>query len=453
MNKVHIIGIGPGGEDYILPVAKRKVEESDCLLGAKRLVSLFKNLNKKEFLLEGHFDKAVSYIKKYKDRQKIAVLVSGDPGIYSFSRKISGILKPEEYAVIPGISAVQLAFARIGQCWEGVEIISLHGRRVDDLYGRVSASERLFLFMDAKFPPQALARRLLKDGSENKRAVVFKNLSYSDERIIDTDLKRLSRMTLSGLCVMIVQKKESESALKNRAKRASPGRFYGIGIGPGDPKLLTLKARQILSRADVIFVPKAGANSSSLARFIIEKAVPARKKFIELTFPMTKDKCILERYWRKAAKMIAGHVNTGRDAAFVTIGDPFVYSTYVYVSRILRRDFADIKIEIVPGVTAFNAAACAADLALVKADEKMAVVPVTENTEKLKWVFKEFDTVVLMKIGAKLQMLISFLKGLKLLKRAVLVSRVGYKDQRIIRNLASLRDERIGYLSVVIVKK
>ncbi|GFP19334.1 cobalt-precorrin-7 (C5)-methyltransferase [Candidatus Hakubella thermalkaliphila] len=84
MNKVYIVGIGPGSEDYLLPVARKEIKRSDVLVGGKRALALFRDLNKEEIYLEGHFDQAICYIEENRDRKKIAVLVSGDPGLYSF---------------------------------------------------------------------------------------------------------------------------------------------------------------------------------------------------------------------------------------------------------------------------------------------------------------------------------------------------------------------------------
>lgn len=442
--KVHIIGVGPGAQDYIPPVARSEIEKADCLIGAERFLALFRDLGKEEVLIEGHLDKVIPYIKKYKHKKRIAVLVSGDPGIYSLLGKMSKALKPREYAVIPGISALQLAFARIGESWNDAKIVSLHGRKADSLTGEISASEKVFLFTDADLPPDEIAERLLKEGSENRRVVIFENLSYPDEKIVDTDLRRLSKMKGWGLCAMIIGIPEY---------KADDGKLYGIGIGPGDPKLVTVRAKEILDRVDIVFAPKGREDGTSCARSIVEAVTKREKVFAELTFPMTKDKSILNRYWSRAAHRIVKEIRKGSEVAFVTIGDPFIYSTYVYLLRTLRKDFPDIKVETVPGVSAFNAAASAADLALVEGNERLAIVPVSKDLKGLKEALEDFDTVVLMKIGLKLNRVISLLKKLDLLKCAVLVSRVGHKDEKIIHDLVSLRDKKTGYLSVIIVKK
>jgi len=205
-NKVYIIGIGSGTEDYLLPIARREIEASDCLIGGRRALRLFQDLSKEEILLEGDFDQVIPYLLKERERKRIAVLVSGDPGLYSFLRTISLFLKREEYVVIPGISTVQIAFARIGEGWEDATIISLHGRKTKDLAVRVKESSKTFLFTDPSFSPGKIAAHLLNEGVENRRAIVMENLTYPNERIVDTDLIHIPEMKGFGLCVMIIMK-------------------------------------------------------------------------------------------------------------------------------------------------------------------------------------------------------------------------------------------------------
>ncbi len=206
MSKLYVIGIGPGTEEYLLPVARKAIESSDCLVGGKRALRSFQHLHKEEVLLEGNFEKIIPFLLKEREKKKIVLLVSGDPGLYSFLRTISRFLKKEEYGVLPGISTMQIAFARIGEGWEDATIISLHGRKAEDLARRVKESSKVFLFTDPNFPPQGIAAYLLENGVENRRAIVMENLTYPDERIVDADLDLLTQMEGFGLCVMIIKK-------------------------------------------------------------------------------------------------------------------------------------------------------------------------------------------------------------------------------------------------------
>lgn len=206
MNKFYIIGIGPGREEYILPIARREIEKADCLIGSKRILSLFQYPDKEKVSLENNFKAVISCIRENKDKKKTVVLVSGDPGLYSFSEDIRRAFKKEEYAILPGISTLQLAFARIGENWQDAKVISIHGRGHDNLAEEVRNSDNVFLFTDSRFPPERIALHLLKNGVENRRAVIFERLTYLDERIVDTDLKNLSEMKGFELCVMIIKR-------------------------------------------------------------------------------------------------------------------------------------------------------------------------------------------------------------------------------------------------------
>lgn len=207
LSPFYVIGVGPGNKDYLLPIAKKTIQKSDCLIGAKRSLLLFKNLRKEKILLEGHFDKIIPYIKEKRNKKRIAVLVSGDPGLYSFLANIKKHFAKEDFIVIPGISSLQLAFSKIGEVWQDTEIISLHGRKTNNLAEKIKKHNKVFLFTDSEFPPEKIAEYLLKKGIKNKKAIVFENLSYPDEKITETNLKELSKMRgFSALCTIIIQK-------------------------------------------------------------------------------------------------------------------------------------------------------------------------------------------------------------------------------------------------------
>ena len=138
-------------------------------------------------------------------KKKISLLVSGDPGLYSFLGRLSRFLSREEYVVIPGISAIQVAFARIGEGWEDSKIISLHGRKIGNLATKVKASAKIFLFTDANFPPNKIAAYLLERDVGNRKVIVLEHLTYPNERIVETDLDHLREMKEFGLCAVIIK--------------------------------------------------------------------------------------------------------------------------------------------------------------------------------------------------------------------------------------------------------
>lgn len=229
-------------------------------------------------------------------------------------------------------------------------------------------------------------------------------------------------------------------------------KLYGIGIGPGDPNLLTLRAKQILDRVNIIFVPKASQNGGSFARSIIEDVIYKPKRFVELTFPMIRDKKILRVYWLRAARKIAKELKTYKEGAFVTIGDPFIYSTYIYLLGTLRKNFPTIDVETIPGISSFSAAASYAQVPLVKGDEKLAILPVTRDLRCLRDALKVFDTVVLMKVGSKLDKVMGLLEEMNLIKNSVFVSHVGQPNEKILYDISPLKGRRREYLSLIIVR-
>lgn len=211
MGKIYIVGIGPGSKGYLLPLAKKAIQEADILVGAPRLLSLFKT-EKKTICLKGNYSEAIDYVLKNRRKERITILVSGDPGFFSFSRLITSRLKPDEYEIIPGISSIQLAFARIGEPWEDVFILSLHGRRKIGLTKAVLKHQKVFLFTDRKNNPANITSFLFRKGIRKRQIFVFKNLSLPNERVIKTDIKGLqgNKEEWGELCVMVIKKISSK---------------------------------------------------------------------------------------------------------------------------------------------------------------------------------------------------------------------------------------------------
>ena len=207
MEKVYIIGVGPGSKEYLIPLAGKTIRNSDVLIGARRLLCMF-NVKKKTIPVDGNYSYALSYILRNKNRKKIAVLVSGDPGIFSFSRQITSQLKPDEYEIIPGISSMQLAFARIGEPWQDAFTFSLHGRTKRGLLETVLGHKKVFLFTDEKNNPANIASFLFRKRVRRRKIVVLENLSLPNERIMKTDIMNLakSQVKWEKLCVMVIKK-------------------------------------------------------------------------------------------------------------------------------------------------------------------------------------------------------------------------------------------------------
>jgi precorrin-2/cobalt-factor-2 C20-methyltransferase len=236
--------------------------------------------------------------------------------------------------------------------------------------------------------------------------------------------------------------------------------FYVIGVGPGDPELLTLKALRILKDVPCICVPKGREEGSSLALSIVKKALSLdNKETIEAHFPMRKTKasrqsedCELDSKWAETVKNILSRLNKGIDVAFITIGDPAIYSTFFYLYDRLLESNPELNIEIIPGVSSINASAAKAKISLGLADEKIAILP-ANYIENLKETLGKFDTVVLMKVNKVFEGIMHTLTEMDLLNNAVYISRAGMEDEKVFKNISSVKEEDLNYFSMIIVKK
>ncbi len=234
------------------------------------------------------------------------------------------------------------------------------------------------------------------------------------------------------------------------------GTFYGVGVGPGDPELMTLKAQAVLKSAHAIIVPRSRdtASAGSQALGIAGKAVDlSGKEVVEIAFPMTKNKHELESARKEAASRIAAVLRTGRDAAFITLGDPSLYSTFSYLIPCVKKLLPDAGIRIVPGITSFSAAASAMNTPLAESDEKVAIIPAAWGLEGLAGVLEAFDTVVLLKVNNVIDEVVVLLKRLGLEKNSFLVSRASLPDEEVITDVNRLSGTRPGYFSTLIVRK
>lgn len=231
------------------------------------------------------------------------------------------------------------------------------------------------------------------------------------------------------------------------------GTLYGIGVGPGDPGLMTVKGASLLGECRHVFVPKARTEANSLALSIAKAYLREEAEIHELVFPMSADEEELSAHWRKNAKEINDLLRSGEDACFITLGDPFLYSTFIYLVRELRLLRPGARIVSVPGVTAFSAAASLCTFPVGEGRDGVTIIPAVEDIDQIRRVLQDKGTVILMKIGKRLREIIDLLEEEGVIDGSVFVSRVGMADQRLEADLRSLRDAapETGYLSIVLV--
>lgn len=229
---------------------------------------------------------------------------------------------------------------------------------------------------------------------------------------------------------------------------------YAVGVGPGDPELLTRKAERIIRSADVICAPTGAAEAGSYALSIVEEFIDrSRQEVLVQVFPMLKDQQGLDPFWEEAADQVAQRIAEGKDVVFITIGDPFLYSTYLYIHRILLVKYPEIAIEIVPGISSILASSAVSGVPLGLGGERIAILPATYENEELKRTLEDFDTVILMKVNRVFDRVYAVLKELGREKGAVFIRRVGSLEEEVHFDLEALVGKKLDYLSMLIVRK
>lgn len=229
--------------------------------------------------------------------------------------------------------------------------------------------------------------------------------------------------------------------------------FYGIGVGPGDPELLTLKARRILVEVPVISYPVSGPGRTSVALEIVRDQIPSDKELLPLALPMSRRAEVLSKGWREAGEAVAVRLAQGADVAFITLGDPGVYSTFIYLARAVTALQPQTEVITVPGIPSFCAAAAAVNLSLAEGDETLAVIPAADNVAAVERALADHDNVVLLKVNRALADLPAALDRHGLAGKAVFLSRVGSPQQIVERDLAALAGKQLDYLSLVLVSR
>lgn len=232
------------------------------------------------------------------------------------------------------------------------------------------------------------------------------------------------------------------------------GKLYGIGLGPGDPELITVKARRILEDTLNIFYPKRSKGDKGISLSILSGIIGLEgKKIASLTFPMVSDANTLESAWNDAAEAICDVLKTGSDAVFITEGDPLFYSTFCYILNLFETKYPDMPVEVVPGITAFAASSARGKLPVGLGMNPVMVIPATENVELITRMIEERsgETLVLMKIRSVFDQLVELLEksGLPFL----FVERCSMPGELLISDLEELKAHKPDYFSLLIIKR
>ncbi len=233
------------------------------------------------------------------------------------------------------------------------------------------------------------------------------------------------------------------------------GTLYGVGVGPGAADLLTLRAVRVLESADVLALPRSSDFGASVAWSIVEPIVgaSATKERLRLTFPMSKDPEEVRPRVVAAVDAMGTHLVEGRSVAFVTEGDPSLYSTFGYVRREALRRWPDLVVDVVPGVCSVTAVAARGRVPVADGHERVAIIPATYGVDDLVDLLERFETVVLMKLGGEMPTILAALEKTGLTDHAFFVSKATMREEHIVRDVRTLDGEYGGCFAMMIVKR
>jgi len=190
-----------------------------------------------------------------------------------------------------------------------------------------------------------------------------------------------------------------------------PG-LIGIGVGPGDVDLLTVKAVKAIQNADIIMCPASNENRPSIAFSVVSPIIDKDKnqKIVKLIFPMTKDKDVLEDTWKKNAKIMAETVLTGKNVVYLTVGDPYLYSTWIYMHKDLKENYPEMNISVIPGIVSIFTFASKVGVSIAEGSEKVAIIPSCYDLSSVKEIAKNSESMIFLKDGRYFDKVIEVLK-------------------------------------------
>lgn len=228
-------------------------------------------------------------------------------------------------------------------------------------------------------------------------------------------------------------------------------KFYGIGTGPGDSELVTVKAVNTIKKLDILYTPEPKRDGNSLALSIVKEYLPENIQIKQRHFPMNfnNDEKIIA--WDKVAYEIVEDVKNGKNVGFVTLGDPMIYSTYVYI---MERLIDEIDVETIPGISSFSNIASNQNFPLVMDKEPLIIVPCTIDEEKIDYALKNYNSIVLMKVYKNFKQIVNKLEKNNLLEYSLLVSNSSLESEVVYNNLREVDlEKKISYFSTILINK
>src|ERR1700740_3494638 len=224
------------------------------------------------------------------------------------------------------------------------------------------------------------------------------------------------------------------------------GAFYGIGVGPGMPGLIPVVAWQFAQEADIILVPRAKSAKRSVARNCLPPHQISENRFREIEFAMESDRTLLADHYLRLADQIGQDVLAGKKVAYLTIGDPLTYSTYIYILRALQERFPEIPCRTYPGITSYSALAAATGFALGEGKERVLISPCPDTKLELRRLIEAHDIVVLLKVAERLPMVLRLLSEMEIGDHCVFGAHVGTENETLSVGISDINTaEDTGY--------
>lgn len=227
--------------------------------------------------------------------------------------------------------------------------------------------------------------------------------------------------------------------------------FYGIGVGVGSSDTITKKAIDILKELDILFVPTAkNLDSFSVAHNIVQCYLKDNIIIKDRYFPMNYNTKKLQNTWKAIANEIEKDVLEDKKVGFVTIGDPMVYSTYIYLLKLLKDK---VKIITIPGITSFLDIAANNNFPLVEGNDSLVIIPATIGIDKLKRYIINENSIVIMKVYKNYDEIINLLIDEQLERYAIAVSNSSKNEEVIYKNISDMKKEDISYFTTILINK
>lgn len=231
------------------------------------------------------------------------------------------------------------------------------------------------------------------------------------------------------------------------------GTLFGIGVGPGDPELIPIKAIRILGGVDRVFTAASTKNDYSLAVEIARGHIPEHTVIEKLKFPMCRERVVMEEAWRHNAGRIAGILESGQNAAFLTLGDPLTYSTYGYILRHLQAGWPHLAVVTIPGITSYQAAAASTNQPLVEGEESLLIMSGVHGGERFARMPEKPDNVVFLKAYRNVGGICHALESADMRGGSLAVVNCSRADEKIIKDLGLLRQQQPNYWTLIIARQ